>query len=400
MHELLFYCAILLLLLQSVNTIGIVGGMHNNLWENKMKKTTFTFFALMVLFFASCSQDSDSSGNESSSQGNTNGGGYTLSFDVNEPESTDEKYYWSMSFKYTEEIPGSNFNPNFNGQVPKPVSCTADTKITLPVLARTYVKSDSSTGHIIDYNQDDENAYTYWFVGWNTKKDASGTSYSAGDKITISENLTLYAVYMKKDGTLPGSSSDASDNTNILDMYKTKSFSMKVGESVTLKASWSAGDNCTYSITEDDYGAVELSGNVLTAKTVGTAIVTMTSNENPLRAGDCTITVTSDDFSGNGNEYRLLGTWKSTKSGNKSYIIFNADKTGEMKVYINNSLVQDATFNWYCYTNLSILVIENSTSSYINKNYGITFQKTSTPIFSLDGYLAFGMPHTTEWIKQ
>ena len=75
MHELLFYCAILLLLLQSVNTIGIVGGMHNNLWENKMKKTTFTLFALMVLFFASCSQDSDSSGNESSSQGNTNGGG-------------------------------------------------------------------------------------------------------------------------------------------------------------------------------------------------------------------------------------------------------------------------------------------------------------------------------------
>ena len=42
----------------------------------------------------------------------------------------------------------------------------------------------------------------YSFVGWNTAKDGSGTSYAAGDKIELSAPMTLYAQW-KKDEPAP-----------------------------------------------------------------------------------------------------------------------------------------------------------------------------------------------------
>lgn len=177
---------------------------------------------------------------------------------------------------------------------------------------------------------------------------------------------------------------------------------MKIGEAVLLKASCDIDANCYYSITENDYDAIEISEKTLTAKSIGTAKIRVYSIAEPSRFYYCEITVTSDDFTGNAIEYKLLGTWNSSESGNKSYIVFNADKTGSMKVYIDTTIVQDTTFDWRCYVSGSsnILVIENSPSSYINSNYGITFLKTTTPQFSLNGYLAFGLPQTTNWIKQ
>ncbi|MGN1194499.1 MAG: CotH kinase family protein [Acutalibacteraceae bacterium] len=43
-------------------------------------------------------------------------------------------------------------------------------------------------------------AYNYIFVGWNTEKDGSGTSYSAGDTVTLDGNLTLYAQWQQISG--------------------------------------------------------------------------------------------------------------------------------------------------------------------------------------------------------
>ena len=35
----------------------------------------------------------------------------------------------------------------------------------------------------------------YTFTGWNSAADGSGTSYTAGQKLTVSKNTTLYAVW-------------------------------------------------------------------------------------------------------------------------------------------------------------------------------------------------------------
>lgn len=33
------------------------------------------------------------------------------------------------------------------------------------------------------------------FVGWNTKKDGSGTLYKEGDKVKVTANITLYSIW-------------------------------------------------------------------------------------------------------------------------------------------------------------------------------------------------------------
>ena len=41
----------------------------------------------------------------------------------------------------------------------------------------------------------------YVFTAWNTAKDGSGTSYSDGEEITLTQNLTLYAQWTESNGT-------------------------------------------------------------------------------------------------------------------------------------------------------------------------------------------------------
>lgn len=196
-------------------------------------------------------------------------------------------------------------------------------------------------------------------------------------------------------GTENESGETEDSGKNYLDMCTTTSFSMKVGESVTLKPSWSDGENCRYEITSNDFSAIEISDKTVTAKTVGEATVKMISNKNPSRAGYCTITVTSDDFSGNGVEYLLVGTWQN----GKSTITFESGKTGSMKVYLNSKLVQDASFSWSASSGKTkLLTISGSESSYINKQYTITSISSTT--VKLNGYLAFGMPKETTWSKK
>lgn len=37
----------------------------------------------------------------------------------------------------------------------------------------------------------------YKFIGWNTQVDGQGTNYSAADTLTITSDVTLYAVWEK-----------------------------------------------------------------------------------------------------------------------------------------------------------------------------------------------------------
>lgn len=52
----------------------------------------------------------------------------------------------------------------------------------------------------------------YSFVGWNTAKDGSGTSYAAGDKVELSAPVTLFAQWKKDEPAPKPSDNKPSDN--------------------------------------------------------------------------------------------------------------------------------------------------------------------------------------------
>lgn len=52
----------------------------------------------------------------------------------------------------------------------------------------------------------------YSFVGWNTAKDGSGTSYAAGDKVELSAPVTLYAQWKKDEPAPKPSDTKPADN--------------------------------------------------------------------------------------------------------------------------------------------------------------------------------------------
>ena len=89
---------------------------------------------------------------------------------------------------------------------------------------------------------------------------------------------------------------------------------------------------------------------------------------------------------------------KNCKDKKKSFTL-NSDKTGYMKVYLNGSLIQDCSFNWTTQESGSykFLTITNG-DDYVNKDY--TILKVSDVEFRIKGYLGFGMPQETTWVKK
>ena len=73
--------------------------------------------------------------------------------------------------------------------------------------------------------------------------------------------------------------------------------------------------------------------------------------------------------------------------------------TGYMKVYLNGSVVQESEFTWSTMEvkGNKYFDIANGTD-YINKSY--TILKISEVEFGIKGYLAFGMPQETTWVKE
>ena len=53
--------------------------------------------------------------------------------------------------------------------------------------------ADGKTHELLTLKQTGFKRGGYVFVGWNTEKDGSGTSYAPGDEITITEDIDLYA---------------------------------------------------------------------------------------------------------------------------------------------------------------------------------------------------------------
>lgn len=257
------------------------------------------------------------------------------------------------------------------------------TAINIPYSPCSYRKHSKETDTICEYK----------FSGWNTKADGSGSSYKAGTSFTLNEDITFYAQYKTSSGE---SDSDDSESGDFLDIATTTEYKMKVGETIKLKSSWS--EECYYEIYEDEYEAISLNNETITADSIGTATVKITSSTNSSKAGYCIITVTSDSFSGTGLDYKMIGKW----TDGDSYIQLNSDYSGYMKVYLNGSVVQDVSFNWATRTEGSTkkyryLKISNA-NDYLNKDFTITSVSSTT--LKLKGYLAFGKPEETTWTKE
>lgn len=334
-----------------------------------MKKTAITIAALVAAtLFMSCS-DGGSSGSNDSSE--------------NQNPSAEEKTY--LTAKFDLNLPDSNgtfeYGYSNNAKI-SDITKETGTAITLPRTDCYYLKWSGET--LI---------CKYKFSSWNTMADGSGSSYKAGDSFTLNKNITFFAQY--KSSSEEDKKED-SENGDFLDIVTTTEYSMKVGETVKLKSSWS--EECYYEIYEDEYGAISMNNDTITAEAIGTATVKITSSTNSSKAGYCIITVTSDSFSGTGLDYKMIGKWKD----GDSYIQLNSDYSGHMKIYLNSSVVQDVSFNWATRTEGSTkkyryLKISNA-NDYLNKDFTITSVSSTT--LKLKGYLAFGKPKETTWTKE
>lgn len=139
-----------------------------------MKKLLAILMAVSVVFLFSCSNDSSDSGNSSESDSN------------NESSTEDTKDLLEADFSLN-LIKINDGYIVYNDTEPKTISKKIGTTITLPNTDCYYYAATS-----ID-------PLYYDFVGWTTSPDGTGTIYKAGDKFTLTKNITFYAKYLTRD---------------------------------------------------------------------------------------------------------------------------------------------------------------------------------------------------------
>ena len=333
-----------------------------------MKKLIKTIAALgMLSLFASCQMNPADDGNQNDNSASGNTSEYTVSFNLNFPDDTDEFMYCD----YTQNTAPSAKKANV-GQ-----------SITLPSFACEMTRYPR--------NSYGENGVGYEFDKWNTSADGTGTSYEAGASYSVTSTMTLYATYKQK----ATSGSEGEEDSAALDFSSVTSYSMNVGDTVNLASL--IGESSVYYEIQSGSDAVELGSGNLTAIGPGSAIVKAVDWDDCSKSWSCSITVTVEGFSGSALDYKLIGRWED---GN-SYLVFNADKTGKLKVYRNGAKLQESTFKWTSFENSygKYLTLSNCSEDYLEgKQYTIT--SISATSLRLHGYLAFGSAQNTSWTKQ
>lgn len=307
-------------------------------------------------------------------------GGSSEDDPVNPPKTTKKEY--TVTF--------DNNCPSMNGTIwyscsdsaPSSIKAKKGESITLPAFG----------GELTKYVGSDEEG-VYAFEKWNTATDGTGVSYTAGTSYQVNGNVTLYAVYSTEKNP-DGNDEDPEDS--VLDFSVTSTYSMKVGETVEVP-SW-IGDYSVYYEVQSGSDVIELGSGLLKAIGPGSATVNAIDWDNPSRKWTCRITVTADGYNGSALDYMLVGRWED---GN-SYLVFNADKTGELKVYKNGKLLQESTFTWRAFEIDSygkFLTLSNCSESYLEGKQ-FTIKTISATSLSLHGYFAFMAPEETSWTKR
>ena len=151
-------------------------------------------------------------------------------------------YYWSSSLYTSSSYYASNFNFNsgnvgsggnsrYYGQSVRPVSYI---KLSFPLMFSG--NGGKGTMPTIKAKEDEQisipsSTYTrlgYEFVGWNTKADGSGASYDAGESLTLTTDLTLYAQWKEiiKYYTLSFNANAGSGSMNSIELEEGKKFTI------------------------------------------------------------------------------------------------------------------------------------------------------------------------------
>ena len=333
-----------------------------------MKKLIKTIAALgMLSLFASCQMNPADDGNQNDNPASGNTTEYTVSFNLNFPDDTDE----FMFCDYTQNTAPSAKKANV-GQ-----------SITLPSFVCEMTRYPR--------NSYGENGVGYEFDKWNTSADGTGTPYVAGASYSVTSTIILYATYKQK----AASGSEGEEDSAAFDFSSVTSYSMNVGDTVSL-ASLIGGSSVYYEI-QSGSDAVELGSGTLTAIGPGTAIVKAIDWDDSSKSWSCSITVIVEGFTGSSLDYKLIGRWEDENS----YLVFNADKTGELKVYKNGSLLQESTFEWSSFENSygKYLTLSKCSADYL-EGMQYTITSISANSLRLHGYLAFGTAQDTSWTKQ
>ena len=333
-----------------------------------MKKLIKTIAALgMLSLFASCQMNPADDGNQNDNPASRNTTEYTVSFNLNFPDDTDGFMYCD----YTQNTAPSAKKAN-DGQ-----------SIMLPSFVCEMTRYPR--------NSYGENGVGYEFDKWNTSADGTGTSYVAGASYSVTSTIILYATYKQK----AASGSEGEEDSAAFDFSSVTNYSMSVGDTVSLASL--IGESSVYYEIQSGSDAVELGSGTLTAIGPGSAIVKAIDWDDSSKCWSCSITVTVEGFTGSSLDYKLIGHWEDENS----YLVFNADKTGELKVYKNGSLLQESTFEWSSFENSygKYLTLSKCSADYLEgKQYTIT--SISANSLRLHGYLVFGAAQDTSWTKQ
>ena len=327
------------------------------------------YIAAVSLFalLASCQMNTADDGNQNDNPSSESTKEYTVSFDLNYPEDTDVYMFCDV----TVNVP------------PASIKAKSGQNITLPACSTEMTRYPR--------NRYGEDGVGYEFDKWNTSADGNGTAYSAGTSFQLYSTVTLYATYKQKEN----SGSEDAEDVSALDFSTVSSYSMKVGDTVNLASL--IGESSVYYEIQSGSDVVELGSGSLTAIGPGSAIVKAVDWDDSSISWYCNITVSVEGFTGSSLDYKLIGRWAA---GN-SYLFFDAEKTGELKVYKNGSLLQESTFTWSSLENSygKYLILSNCSADYLEgKQYTIT--NISATILNLHGYLAFGSAQDTSWSKK